>query len=72
MTDITCAVGSKTMVKMRVFFLHESQYIFCLVGGSVIDYNDFELGIVLFQNGRKGLTQIVGFVACAKNDGKGR
>ena len=69
MADIAGAVRCKAVVEMGIFLFHISQYIFCLVGGSIIDDNDFKLRVILFQDSRKDFTQIVSFVARTDDDG---
>lgn len=72
MTDIACAFRGKTMVKMRIFFFHHSQYILGFICGSIVDDNHLELRIILFQNGWQDFTQVFSLIACAENYGKWR
>ncbi len=57
---------------MGIFLFHISQHIFCLVGGSVVDDNDFKLRVILFQDSRKEFAQVISFVARTDDDGKWR
>ena len=55
---------------MAVFQLLE--HLFGVVGGVVVDDDDFELGVVLLEQQRKELAQVVGLVVCAEHNGERR